>query len=232
MFKKLLLGLALSLIIAFSAWANWQPKPHLQVEGNAKLELEADLVSFEANFAFSHKDSDLALQNLEQHLAPLLRQLNRELTANNQLAAGQINLQPKQQEINKQWQIVGYQASRSLKLQNLNLQQASTYLQLLSDYQPSNLGNMQYSSSQIANKRNELLATAVKDAQQKASTLAKGLNQNLGKALEISEITSPAFPVLRSQMYADAAPAAKQRFQLLPSQLEINAKVKVVFELK
>lgn len=230
------LPLAALLLISFglanlATAGSWHPKPHLQVEGTASLQLEADQVSLSATFQATNEDSSLAIQALEQQLAPLIADLKRELTPSKDFAAGEINLQPKQQEINKQWQVVGYTASRNINLINLNLNQASKWLETLTSYKPHGL-NLNYTSSQAAAQTNKLLEMAVQNARDKASALAKSTGQNLGKALEIIELGA-AYPVMRNYALAASPSAdAKQSFNLVPSQQEISTRLRVIFELK
>lgn len=234
MFKKLsfLTAVILNLALATSASAtSWHPKPHLQVEGSANLELEADQVSVSLVFQAADADSSLAIQVLEQQIAPLIADLKRELKPSKDFAAGQINLQPRQQEINKQWQVVGYTASRTLSLINLPLNQASYWLEVVTGYKPYSL-SLNYSSSQAAAQTNKLLEMAMQNARGKASALAKGTGRNLGKVLEIIELGA-AYPVMRNYALAASPSAdAKQAFNLVPNQQEISTRLRVIFELK
>lgn len=215
----------------FAAAGSWHPKPHLQVEGTASLELEADQVTISASFQATNKDSSLAIQALEQHLAPLIADLKRGLTPSKDFSAGEINIQPKQEQIDKRWQVVGYTASRNINLTNISLKQASKWLETVTEYKPHGL-NLNYSSSQASAQTNKLLELAVKNAQEKATAMTKGTKQKLGNALEIVELGS-AYPVMRNYALAASPSAdAQPAFSLVPSQQEISARVRVIFELK
>ena len=87
--KSLSLATALLALFLSSGLAaqGWAPTPHLQVEGEARLSLEADLVDIQATFSAEHQDSQLAIQILEQDFGPLLRNLKRQVPKEARLEA-------------------------------------------------------------------------------------------------------------------------------------------------
>ncbi|GLR62882.1 SIMPL domain-containing protein [Marinospirillum insulare] len=227
---KLLIGLLL-LALSSSLFAQgWAPTPHLQVESEARISLDADLVDIHASFSAENQDSQLAIQTLEQDFRLLLRDLKRHLPQASQLEAGQISIQPRRTQRNDTWQITGYTASRNLKLIDLPVEEAGEWIEKITQAKPHQLGPMNYHSSQASKSRNPALEAALKDAQDKAVLMANSLGQNLGRALQIQEISSPGVQSQKLMMMADSAVRSAAP-ELVAGQVEATARVRVIFEL-
>ncbi len=231
--KKLLLlpaflvfGLLPQLLLA----SPWAPTPHVEVNGQARLMLEADLVDLHASFSVEHRDSRLAMQELEQNFSRLQRQLRRQLPEGARLEAGQVSIQPRHARRNDTWQITGYVVSRDLRLLGLPVEQAGQWLEQVVEARPSNLGPINYRSQQLDEQRNPALALALADAREKAETLASASGMRLGQALYVQELGSPRPMPMMRMMEADAVMSASAP-ELEPSQVEASAQVKVIFEL-
>lgn len=230
--KSLSLATALLALFLSSGLAaqGWAPTPHLEVEGEARLSLEADLVDLDATFSAEHQDSQLAIQILEQDFAPLLRNLKRQVPKEARLEAGQITIQPRRTQRDGNWQITGYLANRDLKLLDLPVAEAGQWIEKITAGKPSQLGPMRYHSSQASESRNPALEAALKDAQEKAQLMAASLGQNLGRALQIQEISSPRVAAQRMLMAADSVNQSSVP-ELAPGKVEATARVRVIFEL-
>lgn len=229
-YRHLLTGL-LAVLLSTSLHAqSWAPTPHLEVQGEARLNLEADLVNIQASFTAENQDSQLAIQDLEQDFKLLLRDLSRQVPEGARLEAGQISIYPRRIQRNDTWQIAGYTASRDLKLIDLPVAQAGKWVEKIAAGKPSQLGPLHYHSSQASQSRNPALTAALKDAQEKAQLMASSLGHKLGRALQVQEISSPRVGAQRMLMAADAANESAV-LVLAPGTVEASANVHVVFEL-
>ena len=221
--------------IGLPSWAQantWAPVAHIQVEGAAKISLAADLVNISASFSAEDADSQLALQVLEKHFQQLQRSLQRQLPQGASVEAGQVSLYPRRQQQQETWQIVGYTASRDLKLVNLPIATAGQQLEKIIAGKPSQLGPLHYHSSQVSSSRNPALQQALADAHNKAAFMAKSAGQKLGRVLYIEEISSPQVALQRGVMAAEAIMADASTPELNPGQVEATARVRVVFALE
>ena len=226
----LALGLTLGLLLSSAASANgWAPHPHLKVAGEAKITLAADRVDIHASFSSEHQDSRLAMQELESNFGNLLRTLRRQLPEEATLEAGQISVHPRRQRRNDSWQITGHTATRDLKILDLPVEKAGECVEKISQGQPTQLGPMNYHSTQATQQRNPALEAAMTDARNKAQIMAASLGQQLGKALEVEEISSPGIQARSAVMAADSRQESTPELQ--PGQVETSARVRVVFEL-
>ncbi|MDR9468988.1 SIMPL domain-containing protein, partial [Marinospirillum sp.] len=123
------LGLTLSLLLASAASASdWAPQPHLKVAGEASITLDADRVDIHASFTSDHKNSRLALQELESRFGNLLRSLRRQLPENARLEAGQVRVHPRHKRSNDEWQIIGYTATRDLIVLDLPVEKTGEWV--------------------------------------------------------------------------------------------------------
>ena len=92
------------------------------------------------------------------------------------------------------------------------------------------IGSVRFESSQREKLEQQLLAKAVKNAKEKAIFLASQLNQQIGSAVHISDRIVESGPVpiaFKSSMEMD-----ESRASIAPGELQISARVNVVFELK
>lgn len=226
----LALGFSLTLLLTTAASANsWAPQPHLKVEGEAKITLDADRVDIHASFSSEHENSRLALQELESTFGNLLRNLRRQLPDAATLEAGQIRVHPRHNRRNETWQIIGYTATRDLKILDLPVEKAGEWVEKISEGQPARLGPLNYHSTQATSQRNPALEEAIKDARNKAQIMAVTLGQQLGQALQIEEISSPDIHARSAVMTAESSRDSIPEMQ--PGRVETSARVRVIFEL-
>jgi len=228
-YPSLIIGLLSLSLTSHLLAEDWAPTPHVQVEGEARLSLEADLVDIHASFSAEHPDSQLAIQTLEQDFSLLLRSLKHQIPRGARLEAGQISIYPHRTQHNTTWQITGYTASRDLRLIDLPVAETGQWIEKITAGKPSQLGPLNYHSSQAGKSRNPALEAALSDAQEKATLMANSLGQNLGRALKIQEITSPRIEAQKMYLAADTAPRSAP--ELAPETVEAIARVRVIFEL-
>lgn len=221
------------LVFSLSAQANgWAPTPHIEVNGEARLTLEADRVDINATFTVEHRDSKQAMQQLEQQFSTLQRSLRGQIPEGARLEAGQIRIQPRQTRRNDTWQITGYTASRDLRIINLSVTEAGQWIERVTAASPSQFGPLNYYSSQAANARTPALEAALKDAREKAERMAVTLGAELGQPLLIQEISSPGVQPRMMAMAASDAMRMESAPELDPGLVESYAQVRVVFELR
>lgn len=222
--------LALLFVTGLQA-SEWAPIPHLTVQGESRLTLQADRVDINATFSVEHRDSRLAMQELESQFGHLLRTLRRQVPEGARLEAGQVRIHPRHTQRGDTWQISGYVASRDLKLVDLPVAEAGQWVERITEGRPSQFGPIHYHSSQASDSRNPALEAALKDAQDKARIMAASLGQNLGRALQVTEISSPGVQPRMAMMAAADSVRMESAPELEPGLIETSARVQVVFEL-
>lgn len=221
-----LVALGLAQPLAADSWA---PKAHLKTQGEAKITLEADRVDLHASFQYEHQDSRLAMQELESRFGNLLRTLRRQLPEEARLEAGQAQIHPQQERQDGRWQLVGYRATRDLKILDLPVEKTGEWIEKILQGEPDQLGPLHYHSTETASHRNPALQAAIEDAKAKAEIMASSLGQTLGRALQVEEISSPGIQPRSAVMTAARADDATPEME--PGLVEVSARVRVVFEL-
>ncbi|WP_416886161.1 SIMPL domain-containing protein [Marinospirillum sp.] len=226
-----LLILCLSLVWMPVSAQQWAPVPHVQVEGQATLLLEADRVDLRATFTAEHRESRLALQDLERRVQEVQRRLRRQLPEGVRLEASQISIQPRHTRRQDQWVISGYVATREIRLLNLDVTEAGPWIEALVAAEPHQLGPFEYRSSLMSAQQHPALQAAIEDARAKAELMASSLGARLGAPLQLEEITSPQPAALMRAEVMMAADTLSNAPELDAGQLEAQARVRLVFEL-
>lgn len=228
---RLLLLLVLFLFSPLVWTQSWPAGPHLQVEGEARLLLDADRVDLRATFMAEHADSRLALQDLERRVQDVQRRLRRQLPEGARLEASQISIQPRHTRRQDQWIISGYQATREIRVLNLTLPEAGAWIETLVQAQPHQLGPFEYRSSLMSTQRDPALLAAIEQARAKAELMAQALGVRLGAPLQLIELSSPAFAPRHAALQTHFAVAESSAPELDAGQLEARAQVRILFEL-
>ncbi|EID72156.1 SIMPL domain-containing protein [Imtechella halotolerans] len=125
-----------------------------------------------------------------------------------------------------------YAANQTLTVLLKDIRKYDAIMQGLLNSGINRIDNVQFGSSQMAVYESQARKKAMEDALSKAKEYSEVLGQTIGKAISISEFaqsTSP-YPVLRTMaMKAESADVVET---LAAGEMEVSAKVNVVFELK
>lgn len=116
---------------------------------------------------------------------------------------------------------------------SIRLDDLDQYEELISGLLESGLNRIdgvEFQTSKKEELKKEARRKAVMNAQEKASELAGALDQRIGKAVQISEVGEQDFlPVYRTMEMKSEESRSSQT--IAPGEMEISAKVKVVFQL-
>ncbi len=127
----------------------------------------------------------------------------------------------------------GYRAIHSLKATTRNLDLVGKILETAVFAGVNNIDNVIFTLSKEKQKsaKAQVIGLAAKNAQEKADVLASSLNVALGKIKSVSESSFDVVPYYaRTDMVMESAAKALPPIQ--PSDVEIQAQVNVVFNLK
>lgn len=96
------------------------------------------------------------------------------------------------------------------------------------------INQVTFGSSKLTQHQDEARKLAIKNAQEKAKSLAEAIGQSIGKAYYISETTSSVIPYPRVAMEMKAMSydaSSEEGTTIAPGELEIKGKVTVSFVL-
>ncbi len=100
--------------------------------------------------------------------------------------------------------MVGYRASRTVTVQVMDLENLNNYLDLALESGINQVDNIQLKVKDQGQYQEAARMAAIKDAQSKAASLAKGFDQNLGKVWRIEYRQPMNQPVVMRSMAMDS----------------------------
>lgn len=195
------------------------------VTGEAKMSLKTDMAYLGIRLEETHSEAGTAQKRLMERTRKLLDFL-REHPGVARLHTSYIQLQPRyRQKDDKE-----YHAVQHIQFELTDLSTYDALMLALADRQVDQISRMQFGSSQAEAARTELMTMAVTDARKRATLLAGQLDQEIGKAVYISDQSSPdgPSPVYRDFMSvsAEQAPGSAEA-----GEIELRLQVRVHFEL-
>lgn len=123
-----------------------------------------------------------------------------------------------------------YVANQAISIKLENLANYEKIMQGLLKNGLNRINSVEFSSSKKATYEKEARKKAVLNAKQKAEELVAPLNQEIGKAIMISENRSTSFPVMRMEAMKLSSANADQQ-TIAPGEMEITANVQISFQL-
>lgn len=129
---------------------------------------------------------------------------------------------------------VGFEVNRSATVDIEKLDLVPTVVARVIQSGANRLNSVQYRLSNDAEMRSEALSKAVDNAREKATVMLSGLDERLGRVLELREqsVHIPT-PMVRSFAMASAEKAADPTPEAYaPGQVEITAQVIAMFEIE
>lgn len=136
-------------------------------------------------------------------------------------------------QYNYQSKIYHYSSRQAISVKLENLANYEEILTGLMDAGVNRINGVIFQSSQIETLKSQARKKAILNAKKKAGEYAAALNQEIGKARAISDISSGAQPIYRAMAFktesADASGGSKNT--IAPGELEVTAQVNVLFSL-
>ncbi|MEM9687498.1 MAG: SIMPL domain-containing protein [Bacteroidota bacterium] len=130
-----------------------------------------------------------------------------------------------------------YKANQAIRISLRDLKKYETLVQGLLDSGTNRIDGVTFKSSQLERYKSEARKKAILNARQKAKEYANALQQNIGKAISISENTvqDPRYPVLNTMRFNEAALANAKTTDgptIAIGEMKVSTKVQVTFELR
>ena len=128
------------------------------------------------------------------------------------------------------YNIKGYQATHSLRLNTNNLDKISEYLQTAVDSGINNINNIEFKLSKEKEQeiKNQAIEKAVSNAREKADSLAKATGSRIGKVISIEETNYYYQPYMMKAAMEDSSAAPPIQERTVTTQVTINVKYGLV----
>ncbi|MFP6723318.1 MAG: SIMPL domain-containing protein [Candidatus Poribacteria bacterium] len=127
-------------------------------------------------------------------------------------------------------QIVGFQVNNTISVTIRNLNHVGEILQATIQAGANNISGINFTVEDVVKVREKARVEAVKDAKQKAESMAETLGVKVGKVISLNETGGNYPPVVRREY--DVTMADAEVPIQTPSELEISITVEIIFEIE
>jgi uncharacterized protein len=216
--------------------------PLITVSGQAEVRVAPDEVVFTLSVESVDKDVLAAKKRTDDSVKEVLAIARRNNVKAEDVQTSFISVQPKyntddldytaRQTVKREF--VGYQVSKTIAV---ILRDISRFDSLLTDVLKAGvtrLSNVEFRDSQIRKHRDQARAMAMKAARDKASLMAREIEQSIGPAYSISEgVNNPYSQANVSQNRSEtfAGPGNESESAIAPGSISVTAQVTVRFRL-
>lgn len=205
--------------------------PHIETVGISELTVEPDMAELRVEVSVTEVEPKLAKAKSDEAVAKFIERLRAAGVTQEQIQSANLNLQPQYRyEQNRERELVGYSASREIVVTINNLTRLNAILDSALEEGINRVNNIALKSSKEAEYVAQARQVAIKDAKEKALSLAQGFDRKLDGVWEIRYFDqTPVHPVMyKAAMMADSA--VNESYQY--GQVTIQDRVEVVYKLK
>jgi uncharacterized protein YggE len=237
MTRLLPLALATSLFVPVpAALAQQAQPPRIVVIGEGESSIAPDLAVLSLTVMREAKTAREALDAGNAAMAAVIAAMKSSGVANRDLQTGGLQINPRYNYVNKpdgtqEGELVAYQVSNTLSLRVRDLERTGEIIDKAVTLGVNQGGGVTFANEDPSKALTEARKSAVKDAMDKAHTLAEAAGVNLGKVLEISDqsYASPPMPIAAKAF--DRAGAAES-VPVEAGENSYKVQVTMTFELK
>ncbi len=205
--------------------------PMVTVKGKGVVKVVPDEVSVTVRMESEGSSASEVKQANDKVIDNVIKFCREMNIANKDVKTDYMNVNKNYNYNTKQYRYVANQAL-SIKLQDLD--EYETLIQGVLERGVNRIDKISFTSSKMEEHRSEARKKAMANAVQRATEYAEVVDQKIGKAIGISEMTlSPVpQPMLRTMaMESDMASTSASQETVSPGELSVTAKVNVSFEL-
>ncbi|BBL89944.1 MULTISPECIES: oxidative stress defense protein [Vibrio] len=224
-----LLASALSLT-SLSVFANVPEFAHVTTTGYGEVVATPDMATFSVKVVDTTMTAEQAKQSVDKSVDEFLKKLSDAGLSKDNVTSSNLYLAPQYHYPKSgKAELVGYRASRSINVNVNDLANLNKYLDMALESGINQVDNIQLKVSNQAEYQQKARMAAIKDAKEKAASLAVGFEKKLGDVWQISYNQMNGQPILMRSMAMDAKQSSNS-YQ--DSTLVIRDQVDVVYRLK
>ncbi|WP_045392022.1 oxidative stress defense protein [Vibrio rotiferianus] len=224
-----LLASALSLT-SLSVFANAPEFAHVATTGYGEVVATPDMATFSVKVVDTTMTAEQAKQSVDKSVDEFLKKLSDAGLSKDNVTSSNLYLAPQYHYPKSgKAELVGYRASRSINVNVSDLANLNKYLDMALESGINQVDNIQLKVSDQAEYQQKARMAAIKDAKEKAASLAVGFEKKLGDVWQISYNQMNGQPILMRSMAMDAKQSSNS-YQ--DSTLVIRDQVDVVYRLK
>lgn len=229
--KKIISALCLSACLTPVAFAASPEFPHLEVSGKGEVLVVPDMAQFSVDVVENKSTAEKAKQAADKAVTSFLARLEVQGVKREDINSGNIRLMPEYRyPKGKKPELVGYKAVRNITVTVTNLDKLNGYLDKALGDGINRINHIEFKTSKEKEYIEEARLEAIKDANEKASSLAKGFGTKVKGVWKISYQNNYSQPVLMKSMRMDAA-ANNVAESYQDTQMIISDSVSVIYRL-
>ncbi|MGR5080204.1 oxidative stress defense protein [Photobacterium swingsii] len=231
--KKTLLATVLgaTALLSTHAFAADVEFPHLVTQGNGEVTVTADMAILHVEVAEKRETAKEAKQAVDKAVVAFMARLEKQGVKRENIKSANISLHPEYTyPKNKEPKLIGYRANRQVTVTVNELAKLNTYLDGSLVDGINRIQNIELKSSKEAEIKQQARLAAIKDAKEKAESVASGFGESLDGVWKITYLTQNVQPYYaQARMASYSANDAAESYQ--NDQLVIKDSVDVVFKL-
>ncbi|MCR9484629.1 MULTISPECIES: oxidative stress defense protein [Vibrio] len=224
-----LLASALSLTSA-SVLANTPEFAHVTTTGYGEVTATPDMATFSVKVVDTTMTAEQAKLSVDKTVEEFLKSLSDASLSKDNITSSNLYLAPQYHYPKSgKAELVGYRASRSIDVTVTDLKNLNQYLDMALEAGINQVDNIQLKVSNQVEYQQKARMAAIKDAREKAGSLATGFEKKLGDVWQINYRQMHVQPVLMRSMAMDSKEGANS-YQ--DSTMIIRDQVDVIYKLK
>ncbi|MGZ9899325.1 oxidative stress defense protein [Shewanella gaetbuli] len=232
--KTLLLAMGLTtvcMVNSANVLADELPFAHIETTGSSEISVAADMAKISVEVMVNAESAALAKQASDNAIAQTLKRMQQAGIAQTDIESANLNIRPQYQYAkDTPPKLIAYQASRQMTIKVRQLSQLNQLLDSALSEGINRVSNIELLSSQQAQLVEQARQQAIKDAQNKAASLAKGFDKEIQGVWKIRYYNQHNVRPVVYKMAASEAADVSQSYQ--QGQVTITDSVEVIFKLK
>lgn len=221
----------LSNLFNLSVMAEVPSFPHLLIVGYGEVVAKPDMAQFSVEVIESTMNSEQTKQAVDNIVDAYLDRLKIAGIKESEISSSNLYLAPKYHypATGSEPELVGYQASKNITVQVLDLDKLDDYLDIALGDGINHIDEIQLKVKNESQYQQLAQDAAIRDAANKADSLAIGFKRKLGRVWQVSYNTPKADPILVRSMSMNAK---KGSIRYKDSTILIQDRVDVIYQLE
>ncbi|MGF1754170.1 oxidative stress defense protein [Vibrio makurazakiensis] len=222
--------IALASTFSVNALAEAPSFPHISTTGYGEVVATPDMATFSVKVVESTMTAEQAKATVDKVVTSFVNKLDSSGVESANISSSNLYLAPQYHypKTGKP-ELVGYRASRNVTVQVDDLNKLNEYLDIALGEGINQVESIQLQVRDQAKYQQQARSAAIKDANQKAGSLAEGFERDLGQVWRISYNAQSVQPVLMRSMAMDAR-TESSTYQ--DSIIRIRDRVDVIYQLE
>jgi uncharacterized protein YggE len=204
-------------------------RDQMRVVGYASVTAAPDIATSQIGVQTFNTEVEPAVAESNRKSQAIIDALIREGIAEKDIQTSQFSIYPQRNyEDNKPEEIIGYQVNNTLSVVMRDLEAVGEVLQSTIDAGANSISGVNFSLDDPEPLRKEARIEAIKDARERAESMAEAAGIKLGDVISLNELTYPGPITVRADYDKAAAEAA---VPVQPGELELTVQIELVFEI-